>query len=192
VWRVEDIHASWAFFRERLHFRLTDYQIDTGIFGRSAGANQHHVMYLQNYKVLPPYTLGFDHLCFGVEDIDEIYAGWNYMERRGWSNPLGGVGRHRVASALFCYMNAPCGGMAEYGADTDYLDDNWVPRVWEARFAGFMWTSHILPFLPEEVEWNVAFDQTRLPKGGIPEKHAPAPTAKAVSVADPKKTPARG
>jgi hypothetical protein len=192
VWRVQDIHASWAFFRDRLHFRLTDYQIDAGIFGRSAGVNQHHVLYFQHYKVLPPYTLGFDHLCFGVEDIDEVYAGWNYMERRGWSNPLGGVGRHRVASALFCYMDAPCGGMAEYGADTDYLDDNWVPRVWEARFAGFMWTSRILPFLPEELEWKVAFDQTRLPQGGIPEKHAPAPTTKPNPVADPTKKPAVG
>lgn len=173
VWRVKDIDASFAFFRDRLHFRMTDYQLKAGIFGRAPGANQHHVVYFQKFDVLPPFTPGFDHVCYGVEDIDEVYAGWNYMERRGWKNPLGGVGRHRVASALFCYLDAPCGGKAEYGADTDYLDDNWVPRIWEAQFAGFMWTSRILPHLPEEVEWQVKFDPTGLPKGTIPERHGP-------------------
>lgn len=170
VWRVADIHRSFAFFRDRLDFRMSDYQVDTGIFGRAAGANQHHVVYFQRFDALghPPFTTGFDHVAFGVEDIDEIYAGWNYMERRGYTNPLGGVGRHRVASALFCYFDAPCGGMAEYGADTDYLDDNWVPRIWEARFGGFLWTSRVLPFLPEELPWDVTFDATKLPTGEIP------------------------
>jgi catechol 2,3-dioxygenase-like lactoylglutathione lyase family enzyme len=187
VWRVEDIDASFAFFRDRLKFRLSDYQIGAGIFGRPAGASQHHVMYVQKFDVLPPYTIGFDHLCFGVEDIDEIYAGWNYMERRGWTNPLGGVGRHRIASALFCYLDAPCGGKAEYGADTDYLDDSWVPRYWEARFGGFMWTSRVLPFLPEELEWQVTLDPSRLPKGGIPEKHALPPPAQPAPPAPSRK-----
>lgn len=170
VWRVEDIHKCLAFWRDRMDFRLTDYQVDTGLFGRPPGASQHHTVYFQKFDVLPPYTIGFDHVAFGVEDIDEVYAGWNYMERRGYRNPLGGVGRHRIASALFCYFDAPCGGMAEYGADTDYLDDNWVPRIWEARFGGFTWTSRILPFLPEELPWEVKFNQGTLPQGAIPEK----------------------
>jgi len=170
VWRVEDIHQAFAFFRDRLDFRLTDYQVDAGIFGRAPGASQHHVVYFQKYDVLPPYSIGFDHVAFGVEDIDEVYAGWNYMERRGYRNPLAGVGRHRIASALFCYFDAPCGGMAEYGADTDYLDDNWVPRVWEARFGGFTWTTRVLPFLPEELPWEVKFDQALLPQGAVPDK----------------------
>lgn len=172
VWRTKDFDASFAFFRDRLDFRMSDYQINAGVFGRAPGINQHHIVYFQKFDALgpPPWSPGFDHVAFGVEDIDEVYAGWNYMERRGYRNPLSGVGRHRIASALFCYFDAPCGGMAEYGADTDYLDDSWVPRIWEASFGGFMWTSRVLPFLPEEVEWNVNFDQSRLPKGAIPEK----------------------
>jgi len=174
VWRVTDMEKSFKFFHERLDFRLTDVQLGAGLFGRPQGAAQHHVAYFQKFDVLgpPPHSVGFDHICYGVEDIDEVYAGWNYMERRGYQNPLGGVGRHRVASAIFCYFDAPCGGMAEYGADTDYLDDNWIPRVWEARFAGFMWSSRILPFLPEELEWVVSLDQSKLPKGAIPKKTA--------------------
>ena len=171
VWRVQNFEDSWVFFRDRLGFKLSDYQIDAGIFGRSPGTSQHHVVYFQQFDVLgpPPHRTGFDHVCYGVEDVDELFAGWNYMaRRRGWGNPFGGPGRHRIASAMFCYLFAPCGGMAEYGADTDYLDDNWVPRRWERSFGGFMWTSQILPFLPEEVEWNVTFDTTDLPDGTVP------------------------
>lgn len=171
VWRVKDIDNCMKFFCERLDFRLTDTQTGAGQFVRAPGANQHHSAYFQKFDALPPYTVGFDHVAFGVEDIDEVYAGMLYMHRRGYTSPLGGVGRHRIASALFCYFfNNPCGGMSEYGADTDYLDDNWVPRVWEARFGGFTWTSQLQPFLPEELEWKVAFNPANTPNGSIPTK----------------------
>lgn len=170
VWRVKDIHKCFEFWRDRMDFRMTDYQVNAGIFGRAEGASQHHTVYFQQHDALPPFTTGFDHIAFGVEDIDEVLAGSNYMERRGYTSPLNGVGRHRIASALFCYFDNPAGGMSEYGADTDYLDDQWIPRIWEARFGGFTWTNHILPFLPEELPWEVSFDKTLLPDGSIPEK----------------------
>ena len=100
------------------------------------------------------------------------------MQRRGWTNPLHGVGRHRIASAIYCYIEAPCGGNAEYGADTDYLDDSWVPRVWEKMFGGFMWTANVMPFLPEEVEWQVSLDQSSLPDGSVPKRNNPGNTKK--------------
>jgi hypothetical protein len=43
--------------------------------------------------------------------------------------------------------------------------------VWEARFGGFTWTSKILPFLPEELPWEVKLDQTTLPQGTAPDKY---------------------
>jgi catechol 2,3-dioxygenase-like lactoylglutathione lyase family enzyme len=181
VWRVKNFEESWVFFRDRLGFTLSDYQIDAGIFGRAPATTQHHSVYFQQFDVLgpPPHRTGFDHVCYGVEDVDELFAGWNYMARRGWANPFGGPGRHRISSAMFCYLFAPCGGMAEYGADTDYVDASWVPRRWERSFGGFMWTSQILPFLPEEVEWNVSFDASNLPDGSVPtktgERFRPAP-----------------
>lgn len=187
VWRVADFEKSFAFFRDRLDFRMSDYQINAGVFGRAPGVHQHHVVYFQKFDALgpPPYSTGWDHIAFGVEDIDEVYAGWNYMERRGYKNPLAGVGRHRIASAIFCYFDAPCGGMAEYGADTDYLDDSWVPRIWKAVFGGFMWTTRVLPFVPEEVEWEVSLDQTTLPKGEIPEKVQPSLAVQAEKADEP-------
>jgi len=170
VWRVNDIHKCFQFWNERLDFRMTDYQVNAGIFARAEAAAQHHTVYFQLFTALPPFSTGFDHIAFGVEDIDEVMAGSNYMERRGYRSPLDGVGRHRIASALFCYFDNPAGGMSEYGADTDYLDDAWIPRIWEARFGGFTWTNHVPPFLPEELPWEVSLDKSLLPDGSIPEK----------------------
>ena len=60
------------------------------------------------------------------------------MERRGWKNTShnssGGLSRHRITSAIYYYVDCPAGGEAEYHADTDYLDDNWVPRAWDFKF----------------------------------------------------------
>ncbi len=174
VFRVADPEVPRKFFEERLDFRVTDIQPPAGFYMRAEGFNQHHSFFLLKADFLPPFNLGIDHVAFGVEDIDEIAAGWNYMERRGYKSPLEGIGRHRLSSALFCYINAPCGSMVEYHADPDFLDDNWVPRVWNTpEFGAFMWTARILPFLPEEVKWDVAFDQTGLPDGKVPEKNVP-------------------
>jgi len=77
----------------------------------------------------------FQHAAFGVEDIDEVMIGVGRMGERGWFKDLrkagGGLGRHRISSAIYCYVPNPNGGEAEYTCDTDYLDDNWIPRVWQ-------------------------------------------------------------
>lgn len=176
VYRVVDPDVTRKFFVERLDFRVTDIQPPAGFYLRAQGFNQHHSMFLLKHDFLPPFHLGIDHVAFGVEDIDEVAAGWNYMERRGYKSPLEGIGRHRISSALFCYINSPLGSMAEYHADPDFLDDNWVPRVWTTPpFGAFMWTAKVLPYLQEEYKWDVSFDHTNLPDGSIPKKTALAP-----------------
>lgn len=170
VWRVQDYEKSFAFFRDRLDFRLTDTNVNTGIFARAEGTPQHHLVYLMRFDALGAPAPGYDHIAFGVEDIDELFVGWNYMDRRGWKNPLGGPARHRISSAAFSYIVPPCGGLVEYHADTDYLDDSWVPRSWEPAFGGFMWSSQILPFIPGEPKWDVTYVQASLPQGEIPKK----------------------
>jgi hypothetical protein len=65
---------------------------------------------------------------------------------------------HRIDSALFYYLPCPAGGEAEYGADSDYLDDNWVPRDWINPLFGFASFTHNLPpFLSEEPDWNFRY-----------------------------------
>jgi hypothetical protein len=102
--------------------------------------------------------LRFRHANFGVEDIDEIMLGANYMTRRGWEPSHLGLGRHRIDSALFYYLPCPAGGEAEYGADADYVDNAWVPRDWIDPLFGFAHFVHNLPdFLAKTPDWQVSY-----------------------------------
>ena len=70
-----------------------------------------------------------------------------------------GLGRHRISSAIYCYVPNPNGGEAEYTCDTDYLDDNWIPRVWQWQFGAAMWT-HDPPAVYGSMDdnWDVQLD----------------------------------
>ena len=149
VYGVDDYRASWEFFRYRLGFRLSDHSRGLGVFLRADGAPEHHSLFLANCHYHRPSAPSFQHACFGVEDLDELMVGANHMERLGHVSKLG-VGRHRIASALFYYIDCPAGGEAEYGADTDYLDDGWVPREWDPRFGFISWCAKLPPFLHQE------------------------------------------
>lgn len=164
VFAVDDYWLSFAFFRDRLNFRLSDHQKGVGTYLRADGANEHHNTFLLNNQA--PGAGGvqrFHHTCFGVEDFDEVMVGSNYMTKCGWQHGFLGTGRHRIASAIFCYFNSPTGGEAEYGADTDYLDDNWVPREWEFRFGTAQWMGSPPPFMQDDIPWDVTFYQGEHP-----------------------------
>lgn len=166
VYGVDDYGATWDFFRHRLHFRLSDHSRGLGVFLRADGAPEHHNLFLANCHYHRPAAAAFQHACFGVEDIDELMVGANHMERLGHKSPLG-VGRHRIASALFYYLPCPAGGEAEYGADTDYLDDGWIPREWDPKFGFISWCANLPPFLQTPAEMDVRLlaseDEVRIP-----------------------------
>jgi catechol 2,3-dioxygenase-like lactoylglutathione lyase family enzyme len=160
VFQVPDFDASWRFYRDRLGFRLSDVQRTFGIFGRADGSRDHHNIYFLNASLPFPGMDGqprFDHVNFGVEDIDELMVGANYMERKGWPKSTWGLGRHRIASALFYYLPCPTGGQAEYGADSDMLDDSWVPRTWDPMFGFFSFVHTMQPFMLETAPWDVSY-----------------------------------
>lgn len=159
VYAVDDYAHAWSFFRHRLGFRLSDHSRGLGIFLRADGAPEHHSLFLLNADYHRPSPQSFAHVCFGVEDIDELMAGANHMTRVGHPSKMG-LGRHRIASALFYYIDCPAGGEAEYGADTDYLDDGWVPREWDPKFGYIGWCANLPPFLQEEAAWDVRFLQS--------------------------------
>ena len=161
VFAVKDIDASFRFLRDRLDFRISDYQPGYGIYARCDGANNHHNIFLLNADLKLPGLDGqtrFHHANFGVEDIDEILVGANYMLRKGWDSSHLGLGRHRTDSALFYYLPCPTGGEAEYGADGDCVDDAWVPRYWTSPLFGYAHYVHNLPaFLQQEPKWEVRY-----------------------------------
>ncbi|MEL0250754.1 MAG: VOC family protein [Novosphingobium sp.] len=161
VFAVQNFEQTFKFFAERLDFRISDYQPTYGIYARCDGANNHHNMFFLNANLPFPGLDGqtrFHHANFGVEDLDEIMAGANYMARQGWDPSHLGLGRHRTDSALFYYLPCPTGGEAEYGADGDYIDDAWVPRYWTSPAFGYTHWVHDLPhFLIEEPKWDVRY-----------------------------------
>ncbi len=155
VYMVEDYFKSFDFFRDRLNFRLSDHQLTFGVYGRAEGANEHHnIFFLDMNGPGAAGRPGFHHANFAVEDIDEVMIGGNFMTRRGWKYGFLGTGRHRIASALFCYIQCPAGGEVEYGADSDYLDDSWIPREWTPLFGIASWMSNLPPFLHGEPQWE--------------------------------------
>lgn len=165
VFFSDDYVSSFEFFRDRLGFRFTDHSKGVGVFARADGTNEHHSIFLLDAKlpVVPGNRPGFMHLAFGVDDIDEVMIGANYMEKKGWANTSrnssGGVSRHRISSAIYYYVDCPAGGEAEYHADTDYLDDNWVPRAWDFKFGSLMWAHRVAPmFAGDDIPWDMTFD----------------------------------
>ncbi|KRB85495.1 glyoxalase [Sphingomonas sp. Root710] len=161
VFAVADFDTAYRFMIDRLGFRLTDIQRGFGTYLRADGAINHHSFLLLNANAPLPDMDGqirFHHANFGVEDVDEIMIGANYMQRRGWEPSHFGLGRHRIDSALFYYLPCPAGGEAEYGADTDYVDDSWVPRDWTVPLFGYAHHVHNLPsFLIEEPAWEFKY-----------------------------------
>ena len=155
---------------ERLGFRLTDEQVGFGMYLRADGTNNHHnLLFLNADAPLPDMDgkLRFHHANFVVENLDEMMVGANHMSRRGWEPSHFGLGRHRVDSALFYYMPCPAGGEAEYGADSDCVDDAWVPRRWPVPlFAYAHWVHELPPFLHAPPEWRIEYGAE--PAGSFP------------------------
>lgn len=161
---TNDYVASFEFARDRLGFYLSDHIKGMGVFARASGTPEHHTLSWVATDAFPAAAgrAGGAHVAFGIDDIDELTTGLNYMTAQGWStgdNGAATLNRHRVSSALYAYLDCPAGGFAEYHADTDYLDNNWIPRVWGINFGSFMWRrSSIKTASRDAVQWDVALD----------------------------------
>jgi len=163
VFFVKDYVASFEFFRDRLGFRYTDHSRGVGVFARADGAWEHHnIFFVSTELPVAPDEPGFMHMAFGLEDIDELMIGVNIMEKKGWKNEApntqGGLSRHRISSAIYYYFDSPAGGEAEYHVDTDYLDDNWIPRVWDFKFGSLMWATKVPAMWQGDVPMEVTLD----------------------------------
>ncbi len=140
VFGVPDVDRGVAFYTQRLGFRVTDIMRGFGMFMRCDGRHDHHNLFFFRTGG----RLIFSHVSFGVETIDELMVGAMQMQRQGWTSDVG-LGRHRISSLVFYYMNSPAGGQTEYSADSDYLDDDWTPGLWDQEFGQHHW----LATLPE-------------------------------------------
>ncbi|HVV94910.1 MAG TPA: VOC family protein [Hyphomicrobiales bacterium] len=137
VFGIPEIDKGIDFYTERLGFRTSDVMKGVGKFLRCDGRADHH-----NLFFIKTPRLIFSHVAFGVDNIDELMAGADDMQRRGWASEQG-LGRHRISSYLFYYMKCPAGGQAEYSADGDYLTDDWQPRLWSNAYGHIHWLAQL-------------------------------------------------
>ena len=163
VYFSDDYVSIYEFYRDRLGFRMSDHSKANGIFARADGTHEHHtIFWLTTAHPGTRGKRGYAHMAFGVEDIDEVMVGANYMQDKGWSNErpfAAALNRHRISSAMYYYFPCPAGGDAEYHADSDYLDDGWVPRVWEISFGASMWGTDSPGFFGQKgLSWDVKLD----------------------------------
>lgn len=176
VFQVPNPQASWEWYRDHLNFRLTDVQEGFGVFARAPGTTDHHNIYWLKADLPFPGLDGktrFNHVNYCVEDLDEVMIGANYMERKGWPKSIWGLGRHRIASSVFMYLPCPAGGDAEYGADSDALDDAWIPRRWNARFGTMSFMHNLQPWIFDEAPWDVGYVDGHTPEKKAGPQHAP-------------------
>jgi len=168
VFFSQDYVASFEFYERHMGFRYIDHSKGSGIFARASGTFEHHSIFWVNCDLpIAPDHFKFMHIAFGMDDIDEVMLGANIMEAKGWKNHSmnsgGGISRHRISSAIYYYCDMPGkAGEAEYHADTDYLDDNWVPRAWDFRFGSLLWSNNAPPiFRGDNIPWDMTFDANR-------------------------------
>lgn len=126
VLNVPDAPACSAFYREILGFHLSDAYDNGSVFLRCAARHSHHNLFLLQSPTGRP---GINHLAFAVRDIHEMFAGGQHLALCGWKTAVG-PGRHRISSCYFWYVHNPCGGLAEYFWDEDYLTEDWEPQLW--------------------------------------------------------------
>jgi catechol 2,3-dioxygenase-like lactoylglutathione lyase family enzyme len=124
VFFTPNLNEMADFYMRRLGFLLSDTLTGFGVFLRCS--SDHHNLFLINHE-----RKGLNHVSFRLKDFDEIMAGKQFLEKKGW-RPVWGPGRHVIGSNLFYYFANPCGAFVEYYADMDCITnpDSWIAREW--------------------------------------------------------------
>jgi hypothetical protein len=60
-------------------------------------------------------------------------------------------------------MPNPAGGRSEYSADTDYLTDEWRPRLWEPMFGNWHWVGKVPDAFRNAPAWDVRVLEEPIP-----------------------------
>ena len=126
---VADLTKVESFYTERLGFHVSDRYPKHGTFLRCSVRGGHHNLFLLKSPNGQPRL---NHVAFTVRDLHEVFGGGLHISRKGWKTQVG-PGRHPSSSAYFWYVHSPCGGLAEYYADEDYLTEKWKSRSFERK-----------------------------------------------------------
>lgn len=124
VFFTPNLEETESFYVDGLGFHVSDRYPGRGVFLRCNAEGGHHDLFLLKVS---DTKRGLNHVAFTVRDLHEVFGGGLHISRCGWTTQVG-PGRHPISSAYFWYVSNPCGGLAEYYADEDYLTGDWRPR----------------------------------------------------------------
>lgn len=124
---TDRLAASEGFYSDTLGFIDSDRYTGRSVFLRCKQRGGHHDLFLLQ---TPDHKIGLNHVAFTVRDIHEVFGGGLYVSGCGWTTDIG-PGRHPISSAYFWYVKNPCGGLAEYYSNDDFLTEKWQPRELE-------------------------------------------------------------
>jgi catechol 2,3-dioxygenase-like lactoylglutathione lyase family enzyme len=138
VFWSRDPERSFAFYRDRLGFRVTDsYKNNGGIFARAKGHGDHHSIFFLQIGELP-IKPSLQHMEFQFGDVQEVMVVGHRLHGAGFQTAFG-PGRHELGSNWYWYFHSPLGTAFEVSADMDRADDNWQPGVSESLEAAKGW-----------------------------------------------------
>ncbi|MCC2097859.1 MAG: VOC family protein [Hyphomicrobiales bacterium] len=90
---------------------------------RGADFVDHHIMMFGRHT-----STGLNHVSFEVQDIDDLWAGHEWLVNREY-NHCWGIGRHLLGSQIFDYWNDPWGRLHEHWIDSDRVNDQHPYRL---------------------------------------------------------------
>lgn len=83
----------------------------------------HHVMMFGRHA-----KAGLNHVSFEVQDIDDLWAGHEWLVNQGYKH-CWGIGRHLLGSQIFDYWNDPWGRLHEHWTDSDLVNADHTYRL---------------------------------------------------------------
>jgi catechol 2,3-dioxygenase-like lactoylglutathione lyase family enzyme len=136
-----DVLRSTAFYRDTLGVRLSDSSVDLVAFMHGAHGSDHHMI-----AFVKSNAVGFHHVAWAVNSLDEVGVGSAQMETAGYSRGWG-TGRHVLGSNYFYYVRDPWGSHCEYSFDIDYLPANldWPAAEHAPEDALYLWGPQLPP-----------------------------------------------
>jgi catechol 2,3-dioxygenase-like lactoylglutathione lyase family enzyme len=133
VLAVTDMGRTWEWYRSRFGLLVSDEvrapnDDVAALFIRCNRGDEpadHHTL---NFASIPGMPAKFHHAAFEVADLDDLMAGSNHLEARGYRHDWG-VGRHILGSQVFDYWRDPWNHRVEHWTDGDQFDAHTPPNI---------------------------------------------------------------
>jgi catechol 2,3-dioxygenase-like lactoylglutathione lyase family enzyme len=77
----------------------------------------HHILFCMTGE-----KAGLNHFSYEVQDVDDVFLGHEYLDKKGKYEHMWGIGRHLLGSQIYDYWLDPWRQMHEHWTDSDRLN----------------------------------------------------------------------